>query len=144
MADGSREADRQFALIGFGHRPKLPVASFGAFRQTNPDGIAAYAQAFVYNANPNPRTTGGGFQPRVAYDTLNWVNAVRDHPGQRPSDADRYSPIPNVPEPRVGVNWQVKLVPTTRVTDAIWWQTGDLGTIMRRTTPFHLDLSGTH
>ena len=120
------------------------MASFGVFRQTNPNGMAAYAQAFTYNANPNPRTTGGGFQPGVSYDTLNWLNAVRDHPGQRPLDDDTYSPVPNVPEPRIRVNWQVKLVPATRVTDSIWFQQGDLGTVMRRTTPIHLNLSGTH
>ncbi len=143
-AAGSREADRLFAVVGFGHRARMPVASYGAFRQANPDGIAAYAQAFIYNANPNPRTAGGGFQPEASFDTLNWFNRVRDHPGERPSDTDRYSPIPDVPEPRIRINWQVKLVPTTRVAESIWWQKGDLGSIMRRTTPFHLDISGTH
>jgi len=59
-------------------------------------------------------------------------------------DDDTYSPVPNVPEPRIRVNWQVKLVPATRVTDSIWFQQGDLGTVMRRTTPIHLNLSGTH
>lgn len=142
FASGSREADRLFAVVGFSHRPRLPVAGLGVFRQANPDGMAAYAQAFIYNANPNPRTAGGGFQPVVAYDTLNWINRVRDHPGQRPRDSSY--PVPSVPEPRIRVNWQVKLVPTTRVADSIWWQKGDLGTIMRRTTPFHLGLSGTH
>ena len=143
-AGGSREADRLFAVVGFAHRGRLPVAGLGVFRQANPDGMAAYAQSFVYNANPNPRTAGGGFQPVVAYDTLNWVNRVRDHPGQRPRDTERYLPIPNVPEPRVRINWQVKLVPTTRVAESIWWQKGDLGQIMRRTSWVHIPLSGTH
>ncbi|MCU0703142.1 MAG: pilus assembly protein TadG-related protein [Fimbriiglobus sp.] len=143
-ADGSRQADRQFAVVGFGHRGRAETASYGVFRQANPHGIAAYAQAFVYNANPNPRTTGGGLQPRVAYDTLNWVSPVFDHPGQRPVDTDRYSPIPNVAEPRVRVNWQVKLVPATRVADSIWFQRGELGEVMRRTAPFHLGMTGTH
>lgn len=141
-AGGSREADRMFAVVGLAHRGPLPVAGLGVFRQTNPDGMAAYAQAFVYNANPNPRTTARGFQPVVSYDTLNWVNRVRDHPGQGPTD-DTY-PVPSVPEPRVRLNWQVKLVPATRVTDSIWFQKGALGKVMRRTTPIHLDISGTH
>jgi hypothetical protein len=140
--DGSRDADRNFAVVGFGHRKKLPVASYGVFRQTNPYGIAAYAQSFIYNANPNPRTTGNGFQPRVSFDTLNWINAVRDHPGQRPRN-NTY-PVPQVVEPRVRINWQVKLVPASRVTESLWWQKGDLGEIMWRTTPLHLDISSTH
>jgi hypothetical protein len=53
-------------------------------------------------------------------------------------------PVPNVPEPRIHLSWQTKLVPTTRLAESIWWQRGELGSILRRTPPVHTPLGSTH
>lgn len=152
-ADGSRKADTLFATLGFAHRGPTRVTSFGIFRQPNPDGILAYSQGMVYGGN---RQTGGsppGFQPRVGWDTLQWDNDVRDWPGQRPVDLETY-PVPYVPEPRVKVNWQAKLVPTTRLHEAVLYAElggfqGGTRTILTRTKFFawwegYMTLPGTH
>jgi hypothetical protein len=141
-ADGSREADKLFCVLGFAHRPAPTVTSFGIFRQANPHGTAAYAQGMAYNANPQSPGGSSAYQPQVGWDTLNWDNRVREFPGERPRD-DSY-PVPTVEEPRVRVNWQAKLVPTTRLAESIWWQKDDLGRVLRHTPPFHIDLTGAH
>ena len=115
-ATGSARADELFGTVAFADRPTLPMTSGRIFRQPNPDGLTAYAQAMVYNANPQRDSSPNGFQPQIGWDTLNWENAVREFPGLRPND-DSY-PVPdNVAEPRVRINWQAKLVPVSRLNE---------------------------
>jgi hypothetical protein len=108
------EAEKMFTLMGFAHRPppERSVASF--FPAGNPDGTLAYAQAIVYNANEQrPDATPARFQPWVGWDTLNWSSPVRDSNAlEWPSfSASRGFP-------KVFLNWQVKLVPVTRLAEA--------------------------
>jgi hypothetical protein len=146
QASGSREADRLFGVIGFAHRRKPKIAAGGIFRQSNPDGLVGYAQGMIYNANPQPRagaaTAGAGWQPVVGWDTLNWAGPVPEYPGAGPNGPD--PTIPTVPEPRIRINWQTKLVPTTRLAESIPFQQGELGRVVRRTPWWFTPLSGTH
>src|SRR5262249_33554565 len=57
-AEGSRTADQLFCLIGFAHHGSLRRAAPRVFRQTNPDGLVCYAQAMIYNANPQQGPAG--------------------------------------------------------------------------------------
>jgi hypothetical protein len=141
-ADGSRQADELFCAVGFAHRPAARVTSFRIFRQANPDGMVAYAQGMAYGANPQTPNPGRQQQPRLGWDTLQWASPVREFDGG--TDEGGYFNIPDAPEPRIGLNWQAKLVPTTRLVEAASWQTGALGTVIRRTPPWHMDLTGTH
>jgi hypothetical protein len=54
----SQRADQLFSVVGFGYRAPAPVMASFAYRQSNPDGIVAYAQAMIYNANPQVAPTG--------------------------------------------------------------------------------------
>ena len=145
-ASGSREADKLFGVIGFAHRRKPKIAAGGIFRQSNPDGLVGYAQGMIYNANPQPRggaaSAGAGWQPVVGWDTLNWAGPVPEYPGTQPSGPD--PTIPDVPEPKIRINWQTKLVPTTRLAESIPFQQGELGRVVRRTPWWFTPLSGTH
>ncbi len=136
-ANGSDEADRMFCILGFAHRGPPLVTSYGIFRQTNPDGMMAYAQTMVYGANPQVPSPGSGQQPRLGWDTLHWNSAVREFPGKKgPVFLGLHSGIPmGSVEPRIKINWQTKLVPTTRLGSAWLGQGGEIGTVLRRTFP---------
>jgi hypothetical protein len=140
-ADGSRDADRLFGTIGFARRPRPPLNAANLFRQGNPDGIVAYAQVMIYNANPQQRGTVAGTQPTAGWDTLGWITPV---PEWSQTDTSGDPPIPNLAEPQQRIAWNSKLVPTTRLAESIFWQQGDLGKVLRRTPPFFTPLSGTH
>lgn len=131
--EGSREADRIFCLIGFAHRAKTGGAAIRMFRQGNPDGLLAYAQVMVYNGNPQVRGQTGGWQRTAGWDTLNWGNTVPEVTSCNPNVGT--CPIPDAPKPLIRINWRVKLVPTTRLHEAILWQRGEIGAILRRTLP---------
>jgi len=150
-ADGSREADELFAVVGFAHRPAKPPIGGRVFRQPTPDGVATYAQALVYNANPQRPTAGpAGWQKRVGWDTLNWVVDVPEYPGPGNRVVEP-AEIPNIPLPQIRVNWQAKLVPATtdRLRRAFLMKTFAPGTdpglrrIINRTYPDR-DLARTH
>jgi hypothetical protein len=134
MSDSS-EADKLFTVVGLAHRTAPPVASpvvsgGGIFRQENPDGFVCYAQAMFYNANPQtPGSGGNGTQPTAGWDTLNWSNQV---PEYRTDHSDDAGTTPNTPQPLIQLNWQCKLVPTTRLTDATPFQTGPIGSVLWR------------
>jgi hypothetical protein len=140
--NGSRKADQMFTVVGLAHRPAPRVASpvvsgGGIFRQENPDGMVCYAQAMFYNANPQQRGSGdANSQPTAGWDTLNWDTLhidgpVPEYPGPVPSGDD--TPTPTTPQPRVLLNWQAKLVPTTRLPEATVFQTGPIGRVLWRT-----------
>jgi hypothetical protein len=109
------------------------------FRQANPNGVLAYSQGMVYNANPQDRPRRAGWQPVVGWDTLNWDGDVPEHPSLQPGGG-----VPNPPQPVVRLNWQCKLVPTTRLKDAVPFQGGNLGAILRRLPPDVCSLDSTH
>jgi len=138
----STMADQMFSTIGFAHRDPPKVLSYGIYRQTNPDGMVGYAQSMIYGANPQVPSPGAGLQPRLGWDTLHWASAVHEFPGKSTSWLG-FS-IPSVDEPRVKINWQAKLVPTTRLTESLPYQKGKIGTVIRRTTPLPMNLTGTH
>jgi hypothetical protein len=130
-ADDSATAGRLFCVLAFARHAALRRATPVVFRQTNPDGLVGYAQAMIYNANPQRPNPGGGMQPCVGFDTLNWLEPVLDY--SNPPDDGSNRPIPFVPEPLVRINWQAKLVPTTRLGEALLVQTGQTGKVIRRT-----------
>lgn len=141
---GSRKADELFCTVAFAHREKIPLTSERIFRQPNPDGIVCFSQAMCYNANPQRTSWPQGFQPQIGWDTLNWINEVREFPGLRPND-DTY-PVPRgVIEPKFRVNWQAKLVPVSRLNEPAYFAaaaTGIYGKPMQRMSPvFLLDTS---
>jgi hypothetical protein len=134
-ANNSNQADGMFCLVGLAHRPAPAVAAGGVFRfQENPDGLACYAQAMFYNANPQKRGSGdSNWQPTVGWDTLNWNGPAPEYPGPVPEGDD--TPTPTTPQPFIRLNWQCKLVPTTRLIEATVFQTGSIGKVMWRTLP---------
>jgi hypothetical protein len=141
---GSGTADRWFSTVAFAHRPPVGIAAWGYFRQPNPDGFLAFAQTMIYNANPQEADRSrAGFQRRVGWDTLNWANDVPEFPGPQ-SQGEGCSIPQGVPEPRIRLNWQAKLVPTTRLPEAVLWSRGPTREILRRTAFFVPGLTNTH
>ncbi|HEY7314768.1 MAG TPA: hypothetical protein VH643_35800 [Gemmataceae bacterium] len=117
---GSKLADRMFCVVGLAHRRAPDAFGRNIFRyQENPDGMVCFAQAMLYNANPQKRGSGDkNWQPTVGWDTLNWNGPVPEYPG--PVPAGDNTPTPTTPQPLIRLNWQSKLVPTTseRLTEA--------------------------
>jgi hypothetical protein len=110
---GSRRADELFGVVGFARRPFQQSSGFSRFRNNVPNDVVTYAQAMIYNSNPQVGSGGGQLQPEVGWDTLNWISKVpeqRDEGGK-----ESYEPSD---EPRIRVNWHAKLVPVTRLPDA--------------------------
>jgi hypothetical protein len=145
---GSREADRLFGILGFAHRPAPPLAAPGWFEAVNADGIACYAQTMIYNANTARESRSELLQAEAPWDTLNWhrVRVPEWRMGQDPNPsgntlASWYSA--RAPRPEIRLNWQSMLVPSTRVAEAVLWQRGALGRILRRTA-VETPLSRTH
>ena len=134
FAAQSGQADRMFTVVGFAHRRAPTIVSSGIFRQENPDGMVCYAQAMFYNANRQVRGSGDkDWQPTAGWDTLNWNGPVPEYPGPVPQGDE--TPTPTTPEPLIRLDWQCKLVPTTRLAEASVFQTGSIGKILWRTLP---------
>lgn len=130
-SNGSDKADELFSFVGFARRyPPL----FGVHYQSAPrkQGIAAYAQAMTYNANPQRPSRLSSFQQTVGWHTLNWSNSVPEYSTDKES------------APTVSLGWNAKLVPATRMQDAkllfdpLW-----KGKVTRTMLPFD-ELTGTH
>jgi hypothetical protein len=130
VRDGSHLADARFALVGFAHQPMPEVVGAPVFRPYQPDGLAAHAQVLLYNANPQNRPRQRQWQPVVGWDTLAWDNAVPEFEFGEDYGSDREIRE----QPRIKLNWQVKLVPTTRLADAAGTQHPELNRILDRTT----------
>ena len=73
----SRRADELFTLMGFARRDFSPLFSPAVFKTANQGGMVAYAQAMIYNANPNLGDSDGNRQAVVGWDTLNWLRSGR-------------------------------------------------------------------
>jgi hypothetical protein len=134
--NGSARADELFSTIGFAHRPRHAMNSSPLFRQSNPDGLVAYAQVMLYNANPQPTTRPAAQQqPVVGHDTLNWDNAVPEAANPGYNANTNVSPIPSIAEPKIRINWRARLVPTTRLGAKVVGQPEDVGTRVLRGIP---------
>jgi hypothetical protein len=119
-----------FCVLGFGRRVAFRVAG-GFYDDPNPHGVVAYAQAMTYNANPQRGPVGGGKQPEVGWDTLNWENRVAEFANSGPA-------------PRIKLNWQAKLVPSTRIDELpLRAAPGPIGDVIRRMIPKNF-LGNTH
>jgi hypothetical protein len=144
---GSEMADKMFCVVGMAHRPAPPVASpfvgtRALFRQENAGGMACYAQAMFYNANPQVHNSGTQYLQSIAgWDTLNWgvdnqnqPVRVPEYPGPVPPGDD--TPTPTTPQPIIRLNWQSKLVPTTRLAEAtgyqVLFQPGSTSNVLQR------------
>ena len=134
-ANQSSQVDQMFSVVGLAHRPAPAVAGSGIFRfQENPDGFVCYAQAMFYNGNPQKRGSGdNNWQPTAGWDTLNWDGPAPEYPGPVPSGDD--TPTPTTPQPLIRLNWQSKLVPTTRLAEATLFQSGSIRKVLWRTFP---------
>jgi hypothetical protein len=127
-ASGSRYADKLFCVVGFAHRPPRTLAMPTVFGkpQQNSQGLVAFAQAMLYNANNQDlAATVGGFQPELGWNTLNWRTPVSGS-GAYEFGAGVRDPSPssalssfvgggNGSGPSVKLNWQAKLTPVTRL-----------------------------
>jgi hypothetical protein len=108
-----RRADELFGHLSFAWHTDSRTDSFRFLGPTPFDeGILTYSQIMVYNAGGLGRIQAG-WQSTNGWDTLNWGNEVPDYPG--PGTSAGAAPIPNVPVPRVKINWQVKLMPASRM-----------------------------
>lgn len=135
--DGSARADALFALLGFAHQDAPALLGAPLFRQPQPDGYAAFAQAMLYNANPQEPDKlppaplrPGEWQPRVAWDTLNWDPEVWVPEFGYGDERDRGD---HVRQPRVKTNWRAKLAPGTLLAEAPGSQADKLNAILERT-----------
>jgi hypothetical protein len=127
------QADRLFTLIGLAmNRPPVVVGQSTAFRQEHADGRLTYAQAMVYNANPQNRhptkidieckRITPWEQADVGWDTLNWK------PGSNQYELVGFGVGLEAKFPEIQINWQAKLIPATntRLGDLVS-QAGNLG-----------------
>jgi Putative Flp pilus-assembly TadE/G-like len=88
--DESPYADRLFAVVGVARRKASPAASHLAFfPNTNPEPVAAMAQAMIYNGARPKKWKRDGYdlislalqrkpQPVEGWDTLNWVEGATE------------------------------------------------------------------
>jgi hypothetical protein len=121
--DEPADADRLFAVLCIVEWPEtsLPAPAFLDALGHLPKRFA-YAQALVYNANPqqrNPRRIDLRIkrivpdrQPATGWDTLQW----QERKGKMPFEMiakGTYEPLRSE-HPRIHVNWQAKLVPVSQ------------------------------
>lgn len=113
------KADARFSIVGLAYRDAPGVYGGGVFRQQHTAGRIAYAQALIYNANPQERAKHRidlrckritpNDQARVGWDTLNWDPEAPPVP-ELIAKTDRGG-APSTRFPAVKLNWQAKLVP---------------------------------
>ena len=123
---GKEEAEDLFTVIGLGHRELQPLFSSTVFVLPHDRGLTTYAQAILYNANPQSpivatsANRAGNVQAKIGWDTLNWDSAFPTPSwGSEPSTGEAKWPWEIFSEARqtdsikVKLNWQAKLMPTT-------------------------------
>ena len=135
--EDSALADELFCTIGLVHRP--PPTVYG-LSPTHEDGMMAYAQAMIYNANEQERPefridlTCKRIVPirqaNVGWDTLNWREGSLQEKGDPVGPPGSFVPNADgigkenrpfellgigIPDefPQIHVNWQAKLTPAT-------------------------------
>lgn len=130
--DGSRRADELFAVIGFAQRAPPPMIGPGIYVSGVRDRLVTFAQAMIYNANSVQTSDGnsGQWQSVTGWDTLNWVHG-RIPEWQYGRSFGRAAGFDK--HPKVRLNWQSLLVPTTRLSESVPWQRGAMGQVLDRT-----------
>ncbi len=117
---GKQLAEDQFTLLTAVHRPYQSLLATRVLRNGQQDGLTAFAQSIVYNANRQSSSGGpSSQQPQVGWDTLNWINDGTNVPewGTEAIVQSMTWPwelldgLENAP--KVKLNWQPKLMPVT-------------------------------
>lgn len=129
---GSRRADELFSVIGFTQREPPPIIGQGVYVKGVDQRLVTFAQGMIYNANPVEIAGAGGrnWQVETGWDTLNWIH------GKIPEwhfGASFRAAVSFREHPRIQLNWQGMLVPSTRIDDAGQWQRGALGGVLEAT-----------
>jgi hypothetical protein len=132
----SRRADELFTLMGFARRDFSPLFSPAVYKTANQGGMVAYAQAMIHNANPNLGDSDGNRQAVVGWDTLNWLHdpAVYEHAANPDNEPE---------PPQIRINWQVKLIPVTRLREARGALPAAFRSVLERTLP-EIEILQTH
>lgn len=125
-----READKKFSTIGFAYRPSPKRWSAPLFPESNPGGTVTYGQAIMYNANAQHPGNRYPFQPEIGWDTLNWKPPVNQ---SRAAEWPAFSMSSRCPQ--IQLNWQAKLVPASRLPEAVREVKGPFSTVLRRIQP---------
>ncbi len=146
-------AEDYFTVLGVAHREYQSLFSQSVYPAASEKGLTAYAQAILYNANPQRVGSGSRLQqPQLGWDTLNWdPDSGIPEWGAPPAAGNAAWPWEvfdvsgNRGNTRVRLNWQAKLVPvtTSRVTAAGEALSGD----MRENVAYaatYLESLGTH
>ncbi|MBA4017492.1 MAG: hypothetical protein C0483_10000 [Pirellula sp.] len=156
-----KKAEPLFTQLAFVHRDARQPLATAIFGSAPKDGMVAYSQAIFYNGNRQNIAgwrDGSTFQPELGWDTLNWrapIASARAYEFLEGDDADMRIIPPAIPfimftkaseHPDVRLNWQAKLTPVTRYSEA--WRAGlRMPDGMRNTLlklPLDLDTFRTH
>jgi len=118
-----KEVERTFAVVGFARRPPPERWSDALLPATNKGGTVTFAQSLLYNANPRrPDPDDLALQPLTGWDTLNWDHGEGKDPAVAAAPewpVFRRFGYPKEYPPKVKLNWQAKLVPVTRLKEAL-------------------------
>lgn len=142
-SSGSQRADELFCLTGFGLRDAPRRFAPTIYRSENDDGIMAFAQGMVYNANAQMPSAGlGPAQADVGWDTLNWRSRVPEIDSAetigeyKKGNWDRWSfgtvAKNHFVRPEIRLNWQAKLVPVSKLQHLGDTPSGRIGKIIKR------------
>lgn len=132
--NNTRAAEHSFALVGFA-RQAPPMRWTTRFQPaTNPGGTVAFAQSLLYNANPRVPGSDSRFQPVTGYDTLNWNNEGGDPVRSAALEWPWFKK--DLSCPRVKLNWQTKLVPVTRLGEAVPVPDGEFQSVLNKLDAF--------
>lgn len=107
----SPEVERRFTHLGFARIEPIAIASGAVYRQENPDGFVAFAHSMIYNGNRQSKPRKAGRQPYqtpAGWDTLNWDSDVVEYDEDNKGAGNRGAP-------KIKLNWQAKLTPSTEL-----------------------------
>jgi len=134
MAENSELADDLFTFIGLAAGASPHVIGGQLFRQLHPDGLFSFSSGLLYNANDQQRPQHRidlrckrilpVRQANTGMDTLNWYPGSQQESAgcelrPRVGDSREHRPFEllgiGLPAeyPRIQVNWQWKLIPST-------------------------------
>ena len=117
-------AEDLFVITAIAHRDYEPSFNSNVFPAGTETGVTAFAQAILYNANPQepaPPSNSAQSQPPIGWDTLNWdAAAATPEWGSEPNESEKsiwpwelFDAMGEEPSIAVKLNWQAKLVPVT-------------------------------
>ncbi|WP_197356092.1 hypothetical protein [Aureliella helgolandensis] len=116
---GFDAAEQLFTVAAFVRREYQPLFSPSVFPAPQANGLIAFSQAIVYNANRQLASSGTlSQQPEIGWDTLNWAEAsAAPEWGAAPKRARTRWPWEIIDslggDALVQLNWQPKLIPVT-------------------------------